>query len=225
MDELIVSNRLQEIMDREHIGKDTLSEILNVSIRQVNNYLNETTNFPVNKAIILQKKYRYSLDYIYCCDNDEPIIYAKTYNDNSNGLELEIINKKPIDNINFFVNLKDIMEYDDSYIYVHINKSFIDYLASINILKKDIFSDSYSRSIALKQYHDKFVKEQKNKKMTAYTFSFKISELAKTFYYGKKSRIIGILDDTLDELEDPSETQQENIEKEIVELFESMDDE
>lgn len=62
-----IPNRLLEIREQFGCTQKELAEILGVSQRQICNYeTSETSNLPIDKAMIISKKFNCSLDWIYC---------------------------------------------------------------------------------------------------------------------------------------------------------------
>lgn len=222
MKEEIKGIKLEEIMERENLNKTSLAGLLDVSVKQVENFLNGESGFPIKHALKLQKVYRYSLDYIYGLYEDNPIIYTRSYNEYSNGIELDIVNKMSIKNINFFVNLKDILEYSNSKINFYFSKAFFNYMIKVANLEKREFNDCYTKSIVLKQFYDEFIEEKKrykrNKIKDEISFTINLNKLKKNYNYDGK-RIKNILDETFCELSEISEKEQQEAEKEVKEIF------
>ena len=60
-----IPNNLLSIREELKLTQKELGEILNVSVRQICNYeTDETSTLPLDKAILISKKWNYSLDYI-----------------------------------------------------------------------------------------------------------------------------------------------------------------
>lgn len=122
-----IPNNLLSIREELKLTQKELGEILNVSVRQICNYeTDETSTLPLDKAILISKKWNYSLDYIYC---------NSTVSKKSNTYYTET------EKNNFLVDIRTFFCKEKDNLYFTITNSFWEYLKT----KENILSSLNSK--------------------------------------------------------------------------------
>ena len=122
-----IPNNLLSIREELKLTQKELGEILNVSVRQICNYeTDETSTLPLDKAILISKKWNYSLDYIYC---------NSTVSKKSNTYYTET------EKNNFLVDIRAFFCKEKDNLYFTITNSFWEYLKT----KENILSSLNSK--------------------------------------------------------------------------------
>ena len=122
-----IQNNLLSIREELKLTQKELGEILNVSVRQICNYeTDETSTLPLDKAILISKKWNYSLDYIYC---------NSTVSKKSNTYYTET------EKNNFLVDIRTFFCKEKDNLYFTITNSFWEYLKT----KENILSSLNSK--------------------------------------------------------------------------------
>lgn len=122
-----IPNNLLSIRKELKLTQKELGEILNVSVRQICNYeTDETSTLPLDKAILISKKWNYSLDYIYC---------NSTVSKKSNTYYTET------EKNNFLVDIRTFFCKEKDNLYFTITNSFWEYLKT----KENILSSLNSK--------------------------------------------------------------------------------
>lgn len=122
-----IPNNLLSIREELKLTQKELGEILNVSVRQICNYeTDETSTLPLDKSILISKKWNYSLDYIYC---------NSTVSKKSNTYYTET------EKNNFLVDIRTFFCKEKDNLYFTITNSFWEYLKT----KENILSSLNSK--------------------------------------------------------------------------------
>lgn len=113
---------------RENLGltQKELGEILGVSERMVCNYETEETTLPLDKAMILSKKYNYTLDWIYC------------HPANSSNVSPAVHTEK--EHPKFFVDIREFISYSNNSLHFTFPDYYMEY---IRFLYKGIIINHY----------------------------------------------------------------------------------
>ena len=122
-----IPNNLLSIREELNLKQKEIGEILNVRVRQICNYeTDETSTLPLDKAILISKKWNYSLDYIYC---------NSTVSKKSNTYYTET------EKNNFLVDIRTFFCKEKDNLYFTITNSFWEYLKT----KENILSSLNSK--------------------------------------------------------------------------------
>lgn len=114
----IYINRLLEIRNSLGYTQNEMAQILMVSERMICNYETGVHNLPIDKAMVLAKKYNYSLDWIYCNDNSrEQSAFIHT---GSSQLD------------KFVVDIRDFVSCVDNIINITIPENYWKYINELN---------------------------------------------------------------------------------------------
>jgi len=118
----IISTNLLAIREEKGYSQKELASILGVSERMICNYETNFSNLPPDKALLLAKKWNYSLDWIYCnTDNNLDRINLKNYSKE--------------ECIKFLVDIRDFFICSDDKITLSINNSYWEYINKVNEIK------------------------------------------------------------------------------------------
>lgn len=106
---------------REELGltQEQLGDILEVGARMICNYETGETTLPIEKAIVLSKRYNYTLDWIY----------SNPMSDNKTNLPIQ--KKFP----KFYVNLKEFISYSNDSIHFTIPSYYMEYIKERNTIE------------------------------------------------------------------------------------------
>lgn len=123
-----MANKIKEIYPnnllkiREHLGytQEEMGKILDVSERMICNYETGESNLPIDKAILLSKRYNYSLDWIYRIE-DTSIKNAYLH---SHNVELA----------KFMVDARDFISFSDNMYHFCIPENYQKYISEINTI-------------------------------------------------------------------------------------------
>ncbi len=118
----IIPNNLLKIREKHGYTQKEMSEILDVSERMICNYEIGESNLPIDKAVLLSKKYNYSLDWIYC-------------NTQNNFDKIKFENYSEEENKNFLVDIRKFITISDNKITFSINNSYWKYLKKLKDIK------------------------------------------------------------------------------------------
>lgn len=118
----IIPNKLLAIREEKGYSQKELASILGVSERMICNYETNVSNLPPDKALLLAKKWNYSLDWIYC--------------NGANNLDrINLKNYSEEECIKFLVDIRDFFICSDGKITLSINNSFWEYIKKVNDIK------------------------------------------------------------------------------------------
>lgn len=118
----IISTNLLAIREEQGYSQKELASILGVSERMICNYETNVSNLPPDKALLLAKKWNYSLDWIYC-------------NTNNNLDRINLKNYSEEECIKFLVDIRHFIICSDDKIKLSINKSYWEYINKVNEIR------------------------------------------------------------------------------------------
>lgn len=113
IDKNVPTNNLLQIREANNYSQVDMGQLLGVSQRMISNYETNTNAFPIEKALILFKKWGLSLDYIYCLSHT--------------SVEAELNG--------FSTDLRKIININNNEVCFNIPECYYRYLASIDIIK------------------------------------------------------------------------------------------
>lgn len=167
-----IPNNILSIREELKLTQKELGEILNVSVRQICNYeTDETSTLPLDKAILISKKWNYSLDYIYC---------NSTVSKKSNTYYTET------EKNNFLVDIRTFFCKEKDNLYFTITNSFWEYLKT----KENILSSLNSKKEtkrAIAELNANYKAEDKSDIRWEYELPY--NEFISNFHYGNSSTI------------------------------------
>lgn len=194
--EVIMANKIKEIYSnnllkiREELGytQAEMGKILDVSERMIYNYETEESNLPIDKAILLSKKYNYSLDWIYGID--------KTHTNNISVHENALqINK-------FVVDLRDFISFSDNKLHFNIPDNYWNYISELNAILSSNKTDNEKKRLKA-ELDGEYKKLNKNK--IVWRVSIPADEIHS--YIHSSSKFIPFVDSHAPSENEPSEEQ------------------
>ena len=114
----IYPNNLLKIRESLKYTQAEMGGILDVSERMICNYETGESNLPIDKAILLSKKYNYSLDWIYST--------KETQNKNNSKQNY------PKQNDKFIVDIRDFISFSDNAYHFVIPDNYRKYVHELN---------------------------------------------------------------------------------------------
>lgn len=124
------SNKLLQIREELKLTQKEMGELLGVKERMISNYESGYTTLPLDKALLLSRKYNYSLEWIYDipCTSNNPFNNYRKYEESQNT--------------NFFVDIRKILYSSNDHIYFAIPDTFWMYCNELEKIESLAITDN-----------------------------------------------------------------------------------